>query len=134
MRPEVFFAQLKQDLFVCFVRSDQSLEVENGIRVVSEDIVTESSKFPEVITEFFAEELMLTVHVSIELDVFVIVLGSSHVVGLNLVVVVHYYLTVTALERLEIFTNPLKVVNRQLRHLPVFVIFLEQRLKGVIVE
>lgn len=77
---------------------------------------------------------MLAVHVSVELDVFVVVLGSGHVFCLDLVVVVDYYLAVAALEALEIFANGLQVVDRQLRHLAVLFVFLEQRLEGVVIE
>jgi len=124
--PEVFLAELEEDLLVRFVGSDESLEVEDGVGVVGEDVVAQSREFLEVIAEFFAEELMLAVHVSVELDVFVVVLGSGHVVGLNLVVVVDYCPVVAALD--------LQVVDCQLRHLAVLFVFLEQRLKGVVVE
>ncbi len=134
MGPEVFLAELEEDLLVRFVGSDESLEVEDGVGVVGEDVVAQSREFLEVIAEFFAEELMLAVHVSVELDVFVVVLGSGHVVGLNLVVVVDYCPVVAALEALEIFANGLQVVDCQLRHLAVLFVFLEQRLKGVVVE
>lgn len=49
MGPEVFLAELKEDLLVRFVRSDESLEVEDGVGVVGEDVVAQSREFPEVI-------------------------------------------------------------------------------------
>lgn len=39
MRPEVFLAELEQYLFVSLIGPDQSLEIEDGIEVVGEDIV-----------------------------------------------------------------------------------------------
>lgn len=49
MRPEVFLAELEQNLFVGFVGADQSLEVEDGIEVVGEDVIAKPREFLETI-------------------------------------------------------------------------------------
>lgn len=65
MRPEVLLAELEEDLFVGLVGPDESLEGEDEVRVIVEDVVAERSEFLEVIAKFFAEKFLLTVDVAV---------------------------------------------------------------------
>lgn len=47
MSPEVFLAKLEQDLFMSLVGADESLEIEDGIEVVGEDVIAKSCEFFE---------------------------------------------------------------------------------------
>jgi hypothetical protein len=49
MCSEVFFAQLKQNLFVGLVRTDRPLEGQDQIGVICEDIVAKGGQFFEVV-------------------------------------------------------------------------------------
>jgi hypothetical protein len=77
---------------------------------------------------------MLTIHIAVKLQVFVVVLGNVNIVIRSLLVVLAQDLTVGSFKRLEVFSDGLEVVDGKLRNFAVFFILFEKWLEGVVAE
>jgi hypothetical protein len=119
--PEIFFAELHQDLFVSLVVADVALKVEDSRREVAEKTIAKSSEFFYVVRQLIVETLLLGPDVSEELNVFLIVLRHVDLADLYVFLVVNDEILVRVLKGLKVFDDVLEVEKGHLNDLSVLV-------------
>lgn len=121
MGPEIFFAELHQDLFVGLVVADVALKVEDSRREVAEKTIAKSSEFFYVVRQLIVETLLLGPDVSEELNVFLVVLRHVDLADLYVFLVVNDEILERVLKGLKVFDDVLEVEKGHLNDLSVLV-------------
>jgi hypothetical protein len=134
MRPLVFLAQLHQDPLVSSVPSDQSLEGQDKVRKIREEIVAQGSELSEIVSESFPEAALLTENVAVELRILQVVLGRFEVGHLVFQIPLADKFGDSTLEALEVAYDALEVIDSELGNLAVLVCVFEERLERVVRE